>query len=132
MSQYQTRSLRVRRTLTEKLLAGSREAGVLRVVPKDVGDRTMDLVETEVGVWSRLRNRKQANSYTGPCSGERSTGGKRRQGGIDRQGNGRIREPSGLITFQPQRGPSSDFSTSSMDLLWAITTPWSSTASAPP
>lgn len=76
----------------EKLLADSREAGMLRVVPKGLGDRTMDLVETEIGIWSRFNNRNQAGSYTGLCSGERSTGGKRRQGGIDRQGNARIRK----------------------------------------
>jgi transposase len=76
----------------EKLLASSREPGVSRVVPKGFGDRTMDLVESEVGDWNRFKNRNQVGSYTGLCSGERSTGGKRRQGSIDRQGNAHIRK----------------------------------------
>lgn len=76
----------------EKLLATSRDAQALRVVPKGMGNRTMDLIETEVGVWTRFHNRNQTGSFTGLCSGERSTGGKRRQGGIDRQGNARIRK----------------------------------------
>jgi transposase len=76
----------------EQSLAQSRDPSAVRVVPKGVGDRTMDLLETEVGTWERFHNRNQAGSYTGLCSGEHSTGGKRRQGGIDRQGNHRIRK----------------------------------------
>ena len=64
----------------------------IRIVPKGVGDLTMDIVESEVGDWSRFRNRGQAGSFTGLCSGERPSAGSRRQGGIDCQGNGRIRK----------------------------------------
>jgi transposase len=41
--------------------------------------------------WGRFHNRKQIGSYTGCCPGEHSSGGKRRVGGIDRMGNGRVR-----------------------------------------
>lgn len=62
-----------------------------RVAPKGVGGLTMDLIESEVGDWTRFRNRGQVGSFTGLCSSERSTAGSRRQGSIDRQGNARIR-----------------------------------------
>lgn len=76
----------------EKLLAESREAEAARVVPKGFGQRAMDIVEAEVADWSRFANRNQAGSFTGLCSRENSTGARRRQGGIDRQGNHRLRK----------------------------------------
>lgn len=62
-----------------------------RVVPKGIGELTMDILECEVGDWNRFCNRQQAGSFTGLCSGERSSSSARRQGGIDRMGNPRIR-----------------------------------------
>ena len=48
-------------------------------------------LDGEVCDWHRFSNRKQIGSYTGCCPGEHSSGNKRRVGGIDRMGNGRVR-----------------------------------------
>jgi transposase len=75
----------------EETTGNSAEEPAVRVAPKGLGDLTMDLIESEVGDWTRFRNRGQVASFTGLCSSERSTAGSRRQGAIDRQGNARIR-----------------------------------------
>jgi transposase len=59
--------------------------------PKGLGELTLVTLEGEVCDWGRFNNRKQIGSYTGCCPGEHSSGGKRRVGGIDRMGNGRVR-----------------------------------------
>jgi transposase len=59
--------------------------------PKGLGEITLATLEGEVCDWGRFHNRKQVGSYTGCCPGEHSSGGKRRVGGIDRMGNGRVR-----------------------------------------
>jgi transposase len=62
-----------------------------QVTPKGLGDMTLATLDGEVCDWGRFNNRKQVGSYTGCCPGEHSSGNKRRVGGIDRLGNGRVR-----------------------------------------
>ena len=62
-----------------------------QVTPKGLGDLTLVTLDGEVCDWHRFSNRKQIGSYTGCGSGEHSSGNKRRVGGIDRMGNGRVR-----------------------------------------
>jgi transposase len=62
-----------------------------QVKPKGLGDLTLVTLDGEVCDWRRFSNRKQVGSYTGCCPGEHSSGNKRRVGGIDRMGNGRVR-----------------------------------------
>jgi transposase len=62
-----------------------------QVKPKGLGDLTLVTLDGEVCDWGRFSNRKQVGSYTGCCPGEHSSGNKRRVGGIDRMGNGRVR-----------------------------------------
>ena len=59
--------------------------------PKGLGEITLVTLDGEMCSWNRFHNRKQIGSYTGCCPGEHSSGGKRRMGGIDRMGNGRVR-----------------------------------------
>ncbi len=61
------------------------------VAPKGLGGLTLATLDGEVCDWQRFNNRKQVGSYTGCCPGEHSSGNKRRVGGIDRMGNGRVR-----------------------------------------
>lgn len=63
-----------------------------QILPKGLGELTAMLIYGEVADWNRFSNRKQVGSFTGLCSGERSSGGGRRQGNIDRKGNSRIRK----------------------------------------
>ena len=62
-----------------------------QVTPKGLGAMTLVTLDGEVCNWNRFSNRKQVGSYTGCCPGEHSSGNKRRVGGIDRLGNGRVR-----------------------------------------
>ena len=62
-----------------------------QIIPKGLSELTLVTVDNEVCDWGRFYNRKQVGSYTGCCPGEHSSGGKRRVGGIDRMGNGRVR-----------------------------------------
>jgi transposase len=55
--------------------------------PKGLGAMSeVDLLR-EVCDWRRFNNRGQVSSYTGLCPSEHSSGGKRRQGGINKHGN---------------------------------------------
>ena len=62
-----------------------------QVTPKGLGAMTLVTLDGEMCNWQRFSNRKQVGSYTGCCPGEHSSGNKRRVGGIDRLGNGRVR-----------------------------------------
>jgi transposase len=62
-----------------------------QVKPKGLGDLTLVTLDSEACDWGRFSNRKQVGSFTGCCPGEHSSGNKRRVGGIDRMGNGRVR-----------------------------------------
>jgi transposase len=72
---------------TERVEAHAAE----HVVPKGLGQLTSGLLEMEVFDWSRFSGRRGVGSFVGLCPSEDSTGGKRRQGGISKRGNPRIR-----------------------------------------
>lgn len=59
--------------------------------PKGLGALTERIIENEVLDWSRFANRRQVSSYTGLCPSEHSSGGRRKQGGINKHGNPRLR-----------------------------------------
>ena len=75
----------------EELAAALKARVKDQVLPKGLGELTLVTLDGEVCDWHRFHNRKQVGSYTGCCPGEHSSGGKRRVGGIDRMGNGRVR-----------------------------------------
>jgi transposase len=60
--------------------------------PKGLGELCQAIINSEVVDWHRFSNRRQVSIFTGLCSGEHSSGTKRRQGAIDRQGNRRLRK----------------------------------------
>lgn len=53
---------------------------------------THEFISREIGDWSRFGNRRQVASYAGLCPSEYSSGGKRRQGPINKHGNPRLRK----------------------------------------
>ena len=53
--------------------------------------RPAALLGSEVLDWGRFDNRRQVASYTGLCPSEQSSGGKRKQGSINKHGNPRVR-----------------------------------------
>lgn len=59
--------------------------------PKGLGALTERIIENEVLDWTRFNNRRQVSSYTGLCPSEHSSGGRRRQGSINKHGNPRLR-----------------------------------------
>jgi len=78
--------------------------------PKGVGQLTAALLAGEILDWHRFQNRRQVASYTGLCPSEHSTGQKRRQGGVSKHGNPRVRhqlvEASWrLLQWQPDYPP---------------------------
>ena len=75
----------------KELLAEIKARVQAQPLPKGLGELTLVTLDGEVCDWGRFHNRKQIGSYTGCCPGEHSSGGKRRVGGIDRMGNGRVR-----------------------------------------
>jgi transposase len=75
--------------------------------PKGLGQLSHGLLAGEVLDWGRFKNRRQVASYTGLCPSEHSSGGKRRQGAINKHGNPRLRHVLveavwRLIQWQPQ------------------------------
>lgn len=60
--------------------------------PVGMGPLTEQILEREVGDWTRFKNRRQVSSYLGLCPSEYSTGGSQRKGGITKAGNGRLRQ----------------------------------------
>jgi len=74
--------------------------------PQGMGPLTEQILEREVGDWSRFKNRRQVSSYWGLCPSEYSSGGARRKGGITKTGNARLRQVLcqiawRLLTYQP-------------------------------
>lgn len=63
--------------------------------PQGMGPLTEQILEREVGDWSRFNNRRQVSSYWGLCPSEYSSGGARRKGGITKTGK-RPTAPSAL------------------------------------
>ena len=81
-----------------------------QLVPKGVGRLTAALIAGEILDWQRFRNRRQVASYTGLCPSEDSSGTRRRQGGVTKHGNPRVRHPLveavwRLQLWQPQYPP---------------------------
>jgi len=80
------------RALEKEILESQERADTAQVLPKGLGEVTAQIIYGEVADWGRFRNRRGAGSFTGLCSGERSSGTGRRQGGIDRRGSRRLRK----------------------------------------
>jgi transposase len=66
-------------------------AAAPKALPKAVGALTWVLLLREVCDWGRFQNRRQVSSYTGLCPGVQQSGGRKRDGGINRHGNPRVR-----------------------------------------
>ena len=62
-----------------------------KTIPKGLGTLTAALLAGEMLDWGRFKNRRQVASFTGLCPSEKSSGGKRIQGAINRHGNPRLR-----------------------------------------
>ena len=99
--------------LHQEILAIDKELELLAAellpaeLPTGLGELTALTCFVEVMDWQRFRNRKQAGSYIGCCPSEQSTGSGQRLGGIDRQGNRRLRSALleavwRLIRWEPQ------------------------------
>ena len=73
------------KTLRQKLEA---EAPAL---PKAIGALTWMLLLREICDWRRFRNRRQVSSFSGLCPSVWQTGGRKRDGSINRHGNPRVR-----------------------------------------
>lgn len=58
--------------------------------PVGVGPLSEQILEREVGDWSRFKNRRQVGSFLGLCPGEYSSGSSQRKSGITKAGNGRV------------------------------------------
>ena len=67
------------------------EAAAPKVLPKAVGALTWVLLAREICDWGRFKNRRQVSSYTDLCPGVQQSGGRKRDGGINRHGNPRVR-----------------------------------------
>lgn len=76
-------------------------------LPTGLGALTAQILDREIGDWTRFKNRRQVASYTGLVPSEHSSGVKRQQGAITKHGNPRVRhiliEASWrLRKFQPE------------------------------
>ena len=81
-----------------------------QAIPKGVGQLTAALLEMEILDWHRFQNRRQVASYTGLCPSEHSSGLRRRQGGVSKHGNPRVRHQLveacwRLLQWQPDYPP---------------------------
>jgi transposase len=103
------RSLRELLRSTEKELkafTGQIEKDAEAPLPRGVGKLTAQVLEREIGDWSRFKNRRQVASYTGLCPSEDSSGPRRFQGHVNKHGNRRVRPLLvecmwRLVHFQP-------------------------------
>lgn len=59
--------------------------------PKGLGAYTEQMLEREVGDWTRFKNRRQVSSYLGLCPSENSSGSRQQRGAISKTGNPRAR-----------------------------------------
>jgi transposase len=60
-------------------------------LPKGLGGLTSEVIDREVGDWSRFKNRRQVGSYTGLCGGVSSSGNTHHLLPITKHGNVRLR-----------------------------------------
>jgi transposase len=75
--------------------------------PVGLGALSSEVIDREIGDWSRFSNRRQIASYTGLCPGEHSSGGSRRLGSVTKHGNPRLRHTLietawRLVHYQPE------------------------------
>lgn len=75
----------------EKARRQTLEAAAPKNLPKAVGALTWVLLAREICNWARFKNRRQVSSYTGLCPGVQQSGGRKRDGSINRHGNPRVR-----------------------------------------
>jgi transposase len=75
----------------EKARRKSLEASAPKNLPKAVGALTWVLLAREICNWARFKNRRRVSSYTGLCPGVQQSGGRKRDGAINRHGNPRVR-----------------------------------------
>lgn len=82
--------------------------------PYGIGAMTWMILELEMGMWERFTGRRAVGSYTGLCAGEYTTGDKRVELSIDKQGNRTVRHllieaAWRMERFQPQYPPIQKF-----------------------
>lgn len=75
----------------EKTLRTKLEAQAPKQLPKAIGALTWVMLLREICDWGRFHNRRQVSSFSGLCPGIRQSGGRRRDGSINRYGNPRVR-----------------------------------------
>lgn len=90
-----------------KQLTDTIEAASVRSRPKGMGGLTEQLLDREVGDWTRFKNRRQVSSYLGLCPSENSSGPRHQQGQVTKCGHPRLRWVPAemawrLIRFQPE------------------------------
>jgi transposase len=95
-----------------ELTALLRKASLEKKQPRvrGLGPLSSELLDREMGDWSRFKNRRQVASYTGLCPGEESSGDSRMSLSIDKHGNPRVRavlvESAWLLPrYQPDYRP---------------------------
>ena len=93
------------RSAREKRKSGDADKPVARI--KGIGDLSNELLDREMGDWTRFKNRRQVASYTGLCPGEESSGDTQMSLSIDKHGNPRVRAVLVelawlLVRFQPE------------------------------
>lgn len=98
--------------IDEQIEALSRkiEAARPEELPTGLGALTAEVIDREVGDWTRFQNRRQVGSYTGLIPAENSSGEGRKQGSISKHGNPRVRHLLveavwRLLQFQPDYRP---------------------------
>jgi len=94
----------------ERAVRAELEAVAPAVLPRGIGALTWTILCREILDWSRFQNRRQVASYTGLCPGISQSGGKSRDGCINRCGNRAIRHALlelvwRLVRWQPQYPP---------------------------
>jgi transposase len=75
----------------EKARREALEKAAPKNLPKAFGALTWVLLAREICNWARFKNRRQVSSYTGLCPGVHQSGGRKRDGSINRYGNPRVR-----------------------------------------
>lgn len=75
----------------EKAVRLKLEEQAPKMLPKAIGALTWVLLLREICDWKRFKNRRQVSSYTGLCPGVHQSGGRKRDGAINRYGNPRVR-----------------------------------------
>lgn len=67
------------------------ESAQQQVLPTGLGALTAQILDREIGDWTRFKNRRQVASYTGLVPSEHSSGEHRQRGPITKHGNPRVR-----------------------------------------